>query len=195
MNCSLNWFCEWQDLAGAVLGGGALVWTVWLTLSSEQRKSKEESRALRIALGVELRQCVRYVLKGYQNVVSLIESGSISTSKTLRDSLRFPDPVIYPKSASRVGVLGEHTHMFVEFYCQLWSVPDGVYERYPEESKLQRAGLVGVAESLLELAEIGIKALPAFAGMPGSELDGQLQKDTAEARAEIMSLKDRTPEK
>ena len=190
MSCYLGWLHEWQDFVGALIGGAALIVTVWWTLSSERRKNAEETRVLRIALGVEFKLFVFHVLDAHRKVVNLRrEETAIIVGEKLRRVVRFPDPVIYNSSAGSVGVLGEFAHVVVRFYGQVESVPDDMYERIPKTAHLGWRDLDEAAESLLNVVECGIEALPAFAGTPGSQSDEQILREVADARAIFEKLK------
>jgi len=195
----ISWLHEWQELVGAIIGASALAFTVWWTLSSERRKRHDEATAFRVALGVELRQFASRALGRHEAVLGLlprpiVKDGYIDSNvSALIELVRFPDPVIYAHAAGNVGVLGESAHFIVLFYNDLWNVTDTVRElatayapRAPNLFPTNQ--VIYVAALLLVATENAVKALPAFAGMVGSENDEQFKQAVTKAREEYESL-------
>lgn len=189
------WLKEWQDLVAGLIGAAALVWTVRWTLLAERRRQEDEAKALRTALGAEVRQHAGSALAGYGRAVGMLSTGanvgsvvSVS-SQQLANIARFPDPVVYPHTAARLGVLGDHAHGIVFFFGQLTLVQDTVRRLSIGEPVLTRAQLLNLAEALLNAAEAAVKALPAFAEARWVENDRAFASQVAEARASFERLR------
>ncbi len=201
---AISWLHEWQELIGAIIGAAALAFTVWWTLSSERRKRSDEATALRIALGVELRQYANGILFRHYLVLDLLPSPIRKNGYTdrmaseLTEIVRLPDPVIYSHAAGSIGVLGESAKFFVRFYNTFWTATDRARQLaspfYAPKGRnmLPVNSVIGVAGTLLNAAEDAVRALPAFAGMPGSEDDEQLKQDVAKARTKFDALESST---
>jgi hypothetical protein len=198
---AISWLHEWQELVGAIIGATALAFTVWWTLSSERRKRNDEATALRIALGIELRQYATGILFRHHLVLNLLPSPIRKNGYTdrmaseLTEIVRLPDPIIFSHSAGSIGVLGESAQFFVRFYNTLWSATDRARQLatpfYAPKgpNMLTVNGAIDVAGTLLNATEDAVRALPAFAGMVGSEDDEQLKQDVANARSKFDALK------
>ncbi len=100
----------------------------------------------------------------------------------LANIARFPDPVVYPHTAARLGVLGDCAHGIVFFFGQLALVQETVRRLPIGEPVLPRAQLLNLAEALLNAAEAAVKALPAFADPIWAEGDEVFTSEVAEAR-------------
>jgi hypothetical protein len=124
----------------------------------------------------------------------IIKDGYIDRDvSALIELVRFPDPVIYAHAAGNVGVLGESAHFIVLFYNDLWNVTDTVRELAtayaPRAPNLFPTNQVSyVAALLLVATENAVKALPAFAGLVGSENDEQFKHAVTKARDQYESL-------
>lgn len=67
-----EWVHHWQELFGAVVGASALLYTVWVTLNTERRKRGAEAKAIRVALGSELRLFAFRVMNTNRDVLKLL---------------------------------------------------------------------------------------------------------------------------
>jgi hypothetical protein len=56
MSPFMCWLEKWQDLVAGLIGAAAVIMTVRWTLLAERRRHEEEAKALRTALGAEVRQ-------------------------------------------------------------------------------------------------------------------------------------------
>jgi hypothetical protein len=65
----VSWLFRWQGLVGAIRGAIAVAPTVGWTLSAEKRRRNQEERALRTALGAEVRHLANRALKGHRELL------------------------------------------------------------------------------------------------------------------------------
>jgi hypothetical protein len=151
MAAALCWLKKWQDLIAGLVGAAALVWTVRWTLLAERRRDKQEARALRTALGAEIRQFGASAVDGFRRIAAILSTGAglgsvVSVSpQQLGNVARFPDPVVYQHSAARLGTLGDYAHGVVFFFGQVTLVKDALRRLPAAEPVLSRAQLVNFA--------------------------------------------------
>jgi hypothetical protein len=125
MQCFTEWLHRWQELVAAFVGAAALSFTVWWTLSAEQRKRAEQSSAMKVALGAEIRQYAARALFGCQRISSheqnarKVHTTAVYRCGLLEDLARFPDPIVYPNSAAALGTLGDGAYLTVQFFNQI----------------------------------------------------------------------------
>jgi hypothetical protein len=98
---------HWQALIAAVLGFGAAIVAVILTLRVEQRKLQREMDALQKSLAVELRQQVGSALAAGTALRKLARSGPPISARMVESYARVPAPFVYPASADKIGLLGQ----------------------------------------------------------------------------------------
>jgi hypothetical protein len=198
MMCAFTeWLHHWQELVGAIIGAIAVTSTVWWTLRAERRRRDQETHAMRVALGAEIRQFAANALSVYRDVVSQFLSEGNSNQRTYSDLqkiVRFPDPVIFPHSVPNLGSLGKYAYEVVYFFNQLSNVHDKV-EHLWSDSALpadvvppSRYQLLNAAEALLKATETAIKAYPAFSGTPRSEFDSEFEAAVLSERKRFDSM-------
>ena len=145
---------HWQSLLGGLLASGAAILVVWFTLKSESRKTDRELAALRRSLGVEIRQRVVGALSAHRSLRRLAQTQNTQITSRMIESLTFlPQPVVYPASADKIGLLGSQAMEIVIVYGLLEAVRDNVTRllrhRTPDdispEIVAQTAGLLMVA--------------------------------------------------
>jgi hypothetical protein len=111
---------HWQTLVGsllgAILGFAAAIWTVRVTLLSEDRRAEREARSIRRSLTAELRQIGLRALDGYHACKALSESPGGVRIEQLENAARFPDPVVYPTVAAHLDAIGANAETVVFFY-------------------------------------------------------------------------------
>jgi hypothetical protein len=83
---------EWQDLIAGVLGFGGAVAAIMITATLERRRRAAEAKAIRQALGIELRDIAANVLRVYEE---LPQEGVGISIENLVSRVRFVDPIIY----------------------------------------------------------------------------------------------------
>lgn len=179
-----GWLQRWQDLAGALVGAAFLTGTVGWTLLAERRRRESEAAAFRVALGAEIRQLCASALNSYERLAGFAKAsnpvtGNASlTASQLAYQCRYPEPVVYPRGADKLGILGE-TPAFeaVYFYAQLSLLRESVNgvdaARDPTRHVSMREVLIVMA-AMLSAARAAVKAVPAFQGDSWSEQDGAL---------------------
>ena len=199
----MTWLHHWQDLAGALIGAFFLIVTVAWTLGAERRRRASEAKAFRIALGAELRQLCAATLNIYGKLAESVRKRSATdkfSELTINQFVfhcRYPDPVIYPRGADRLGALGEQPAFeAVYFYAQLALLrealgdtqaehPIGDENFYMPVSILQ---VLTVMAALVSAADAAVKALPAFKGRTWTEQDATLTAKCAAAIQEFAAL-------
>jgi hypothetical protein len=187
-----EWLHRWQELVGAIIGATVIASTVWWTLSAERRRRNEETKALRIALGAEVRQYAAQALKGCQRIISQCKAAAVVhgsggfTPFQMADISRFPEPVVYPNSASALGAIGEHAHFIVQFFNQISMIRDGaeIFLGMTIVSVPTRQALE-LARSLFNAADAAVQAQPAFVGTPQSEHDLRFSRVVASAGEDL----------
>jgi hypothetical protein len=208
--CGIDWksviegIKGWQDLIAGVIGAAVLSYTVYVTLSTERRRRDSESDAMRIALGAEVRQfagrainahgAVCHRLKTARALVLADSSHALNiTVLQMRGEARFPEPVVYPNSADRLGLLGPYAHDVVYFFAQVNVVMEAlrlIGENTQPNTYLLRDQVVNLASALLNAAEAGIRAFPAFPSVRDPE---KIREATVNARAAFDSGESTTP--
>jgi hypothetical protein len=202
LSCFVYWLREWQDLVAGIVGAVALVVTVWVTLSRESRRRAEEIGALRTALGAELRQFARRALTGHTELASALHAAAtIGAAGALpgvslaqaENVTRFPEPIIYSRTANNIGTLGDYAHKVVVFYGQLSLIWENMRRRQ-EYASLALSGdeVHFLAVALLTAAGAAADALPAFAASAWVEKDASFTRQVAEAREAFAKLKPAT---
>jgi hypothetical protein len=119
---------EWQDLASGilafsagVLGFFAAIWAVRATLRSESRRDQRELFSIKRALTAEIFQFGTTAFDAYNQVKRLtaMRPDAGITIHDLEEATRFPEPVIYPNTANRLGLLGDHANDVVLFFAKI----------------------------------------------------------------------------
>jgi hypothetical protein len=154
-----DWLDHWQVLIAGALGAAAALYVVRITLRSEGRREARDAVALRRAVLAEMWGYADQALNGHQTLRELLRPGDHTiTLHEMEEAVRFPDPVIYPGAAARLGLLGEQTHFVVNFYQQFQALRDTMGRiRINEGRVLNPDDLI---EALLSLAETGARLLP-----------------------------------
>ncbi len=118
---------HWQSLLAGLLAFGAAILVVRFTLKSESRKTDRELTALRRSLGVEIRQRIVGALSAHRSLRRLAQSQNTQITSRMIESLTFlPEPVVYPASADKIGLLGSQAMEIVIVYGLLEAVKDSV---------------------------------------------------------------------
>lgn len=177
---------EWQDLAGAILCALALVSTIRWTLLAERRRRAAEAKAMRVALGAEIRQFGAHALDSHRTMVAMFARsppGAVITVPTSRivNLARFPEAIVYPHSAGQLGLFGNYAHSIVFFFGQVVRVREAA-SLIPEAPVTSRAELVSIAQALLYAAEAAVEVLPAFAVAKWADGDKIFAKRVTVAR-------------
>jgi hypothetical protein len=203
--CSIDWnsviegIKGWQDLIAGVVGAAVLAYTVYVTLSTERRRRDSEADAMRIALGAEVRQFAGRAINAHGAICHrLRKAGAVGgtvrvTIIQIRGDTRFPEPVVYPNSADRLGLLGPLAHDVVYFFAQVNVVQEALRllgENTEPNAYLFREQVVSLASALLNAAEAGIRAFPAFPSIRDPE---KIREATVKARAAFDSGESTTP--
>src|SRR5271155_1104661 len=124
----INILHDWQDLAAGILaffagilGFSAAIYAVSATLRGERRRDERELLAIQQALTAEIFQFATLALEAHKEVKRLATTRPNAgvTIHDLEEATRFPDPVIYPNTANRLGLLGDHANDVVFFFSQI----------------------------------------------------------------------------
>jgi hypothetical protein len=117
-NCSGYVDCldKWQALEAGVLGFAAAIIVVWMTLRSERRKERREFRALKTAIGSEIRQFALMAIEAHERCATGLNHQFGMKLHDLEDACRFPPPIIYENNADSVGKFGNCAHELVLFF-------------------------------------------------------------------------------
>ena len=119
---------EWQELASGILGFiagllgfAAAIYAVSKTLRGERRRDERELLSIKQALTAEIFQFATLALEAHGEVKRLaaLRPDAGITIHDLEEATRFPDPVIYPNTANRLGLLGDHANDVVLFFSQI----------------------------------------------------------------------------
>lgn len=196
----MRWLHEWQDLIAGLIGAAALIATVRWTLLAERRRREDEAKALRIALGAELRHFASRALQASQSMVAILNNTERSDRLVSISPLQlgtfahFPEPVIYPHSAPGLGALGRHAHDIVFFFGQVTLVKDALQHLRESGSptEVPRLQLVRIAQALFNAADAAVAALPALTDPIRADGDKQFTSEVAKARNSVMGLNSRT---
>jgi hypothetical protein len=118
---------RWQGLLAGLIGFGAAILAVVLTLRSEQRKADRELEALRRSIGVEIRQCVAVASGTFKSLVKLAqkEDGPI-TYRMVESFAQFQEPLVFPAVADKIGLLGSQAQDILIFYSLVDIVRRGI---------------------------------------------------------------------
>src|SRR5271170_2941002 len=143
----INILHDWQDLAAGILaffagilGFSAAIYAVSATLRGERRRDERELLAIQQALTAEIFQFATLALEAHKEVKRLATTRPNAgvTIHDLEEATRFPDPVIYPNTANRLGLLGDHANDVVKAHPVVpgWSICS---IRVPGAGDLRRA--------------------------------------------------------
>jgi plasmid stabilization system protein ParE len=195
----LEWLHDWQELAGGLIGAAALTLTVLWTLTAERRRDAKRAESVRIALGSEVRAFAAQMLRGAQELVTILTpTASISIRTHMRlqqfeDATRTVEPVIYPQTASDLGLLGHRAYEIVEFYVKFQAARDGLRRvkalLAPTDTLISVRQSFEIAEAWVAALESAIAALAAFPATPRSEHDVKFAQAVHETRSALAALR------
>jgi hypothetical protein len=140
---------------------------VIIALQSERRKIDRELDALRKSFGVEVRQLIVWALGAHRSFARLAQGlrGQKITTRMLESYGYFPQPVIFPAVADRIGLLGLAAMDIVIIYRGLEIVRDAkdqlLQHRTPDN--LPVPNIAGLAEQLMTICSrvrVVLNALP-----------------------------------
>lgn len=187
---------QWQTLvgalAGALLGFAAAIWTIRKTLQSEIRNAAIELESIKKALGSEIRQYAHQALNGHRVCRGLASGAGNFAMLDIQNAARFPEPVIYPNVANRLGLIGDEAHWIVFFFGQIQVFRDARDDmrRLPNPSSIPPQNAIFAADALLDACEAAVHVLPLVRS--GSYYAGQ---DAKFAQAVLDARKQWHPEK
>jgi len=190
-------------LPGKGSGGVCLLAiTVYVTLSTERRRRNAEADAMRNALGAEVRQFAGRAINAHGAVCDRLRRASAVipnnpavkiTVVQLQGDARFPEPIVYPSCADRLGLIGPSAHDVVYFFAQVAVVKEALRllgEKTDRNTYVVYDQVVNLAAALLNAAEAGLRAFPAFPSMRDPE---KIREATIRARADFDSGKSLMP--
>lgn len=157
---------QWQTLIGAlaagIIGFAAAIWTIRRTLQSEDRRAAAEIHSIKRALGAEIRQYAAQALDGHRNCVALARGPGNFSFLRIKNAARFPDPVIYPNVANRLGLLGDDAHWVVYFFGQIQVFLSGLNDMREllEPNSIPAGNAHFAADALLAACEAAVHLLP-----------------------------------
>jgi hypothetical protein len=199
MNDWVTWLKNWQELVGSIVTAVVLAGTVGWTLRAERRRRGVEAKALRVALGAEIRQLAGDALNAHDALMRRIRDAEaagtliIMTYKELENCVRFPAAVIYPSTAGTLGVLGVHVQAVVFFFAQLAEVGRGIsrlkeLSPSPKQS-VSEADVIMTAGGLLSACKAGVVVITWFKDAPWAEHDAKFAARCTEAIDAFASFK------
>lgn len=166
MSCIVEFIDHWQTLLGALaagaLGFAAAIATVRWTLRGERRKADSELQSMKKALGAEVRQYAHQALNGHRVCRDLASRGGNFSVHQILSAARFPDPVIYPHAAARLGSLGDGAHWIVNFFGQIQVFKDmrEHMRDLPIPASIPPNNAISPADALLWACEAAVHVLP-----------------------------------
>lgn len=168
---------HWQTLVGsllgAILGFAAAIWTVRMTLLSEERRANREAWSIRRSLTAELRQIGLRAFDGYRACKMLSETAGGVTIEQLENAARFPNPVVYPTVAARLDAIGANAEKVVFFYGSIDLIRQAFVrgKQAYGSSNLPPEAMHEVCRSLIDMCRALIEIMPELikdprAGLP-----------------------------
>ena len=131
------------------------------TLRSERRRDEQELFSIKRALTAEIFQFATLAFDAHKQVKMLAATRPDAgvTIHDLEEATRFPEPVIYPNTATRLGLLGDHANDVVLFFSKIQIIRAGVVrmrrdltdQRSTTERALETLRSEGVATPLIKL--------------------------------------------
>ena len=186
----LSWYkllTDWGSLIGGgiALAAGVLAYvagvkqaratravSVMQQAATEQREARDLD-ALRKALAIELRQRIAQAFGAHNSLCRFVERmtpDSPVTARMVQASCFFPEAVIYPSTAHRIGLLGGSDATDVVIAYNLIEIgragaADLINSRTPDNLDLFR--VLAVAEAFLQACDYAHVVLPKFrTGVP-----------------------------
>jgi hypothetical protein len=136
-----------------------------MQMETELRKIEQEVDTLRKSLATELRQLVPRALMAHELLKRLSEQKDGPITAWMVESLsRVPDPVIYPGSASKIGLL-ENDTMDVVIVYNLFDIARASAAqlmRYRTSDNITPMNVAGVAAAFLQVCIYARDILPRF---------------------------------
>lgn len=151
---------HWQGLLAGALGFGAAILAVTFTLNAERRKQNFELIALRRSFGVEFRQSLLAAFGAHQSLARLAQSAGPISPTMMESLVILPQPVIYPASADKIGLLGPEAMDVVQMYGLLWAVGDSVSRLQKRTAPVANILVASTADALITVCTQGAAVLP-----------------------------------
>ena len=164
-----DWVDHWQTGlvgAAAVIAATATVWAMWsqtaTTVRLERERVLSELDALRMALGVELRQHIVRAFGVYGSLQKLSRSGEQITERMVESKSWTGTPIIYPANAGKIGLLGAEAMDVVIIYDLLEIARDGVarMKTYRTPDNINPAIVMMIAQTFLAACSPARGVLP-----------------------------------
>lgn len=158
----VEWLDHWQSLLAGVLGFGAAIIVIRMTLRHERRDARRELDALKKALGSEVRQFAQQAYLAHEALRKLAAGAGNFHISQVAEAGRFSEPVIYLNSAARIGLVGDEAHHVVLFFATIQAFRDAVgrLRDYPTPQSIPPVHAAGPAETLLRACEAAVQLLP-----------------------------------
>ena len=151
---------HWQALVAGLLGFGAAIVVVWITLRIERRKADRELDALRKSLGVELRVLIINALVAHNSLMDRVKNNTVTTGQVLSYATSLAIPIIYPANADKIGFLGPDAMRVVAIYGLLDIARRGISSlAQMPTANMPPNTLATIAETLRQACE---KSIPMF---------------------------------
>jgi hypothetical protein len=153
---------DWQELLAGLLGFGGVAFAVFYSAYLDRQKRFQDERNLRLALGIELRDMAKNVLRAYRELPG---QGVATPVDQLGAIVRFVTPVIYNQTGARITAVGKGTTAVVYFYSQVNFCEEGVRRvtnaRAPAShlDERQRADVRDALANALRAAQVAIQYL------------------------------------
>jgi hypothetical protein len=145
---------------------------IWarMQVEADQRKQQQELDTLRKSLAIEVRQLVGRALVAHDLLKKLSEGGGPITAWMVEGHSRIPGAVVYPGSASKIGLLGGEEAMdVVIMYNLLDTARDGAAQltRYRTPDDISTDLVASLAHAFLQSCIYAETVLPRLkTGVP-----------------------------
>jgi hypothetical protein len=170
----LSCLYEWQTGIAGGLGFAAAIAAVLFTLGAERRKADREFRALRRALGVEIRQFIASAFQSFLRCQVLL--GEVHHSAYMIQSrARLHLPVIFPAASMKIAEFGDQATDLLLFFNRVLAQRETAarLSAHPRSDDIPNQDLAMMVNVLIAIAANGAMLLPHIK----SEIDSYDETD------------------
>ena len=193
---------DWQSLIAGLLafGAGILAYMAGcvqakatrqaakMQMEAEQRKFDHEVDILRKSLATELQQIAERAHTAHDRLKKWSEKTNVSlTAWTVESLSRIPAPVVYPGSASKIGLLNDDAIDVITIYSRFDIARDSAAQlrRYRTPDDITPGVVAGLARAFLQVctdARLIVSKL-----RPAADLDGEADGEHLAKSAKMTS--------